>query len=161
MLGGALTGDPEQLVTGLAGIREAVPGDVSFVASPKYQSAARTTRASVLIVDPDMDVAFDGALIRVDNPSEAFVRLAAQVAPCPVVYKPGAHPTAVIASTVKLGKDVSIQPHAVIEDGAVIGDRTVIGAGSYIGHESRLGADCLLYANVNLRERTVLGEVVS
>jgi len=79
MVRGALTGDPEQLVTGLAGIREAVPGDVSFVASPKYQSAVKTTRASVLIVAPDMDVAFGGTLIRVDNPSESLVRLAAQV----------------------------------------------------------------------------------
>jgi len=137
--GGALTGDPEQLVTGLAGIREAVPGDVSFVASPKYQPAVKTTRASVLIVAPDMDVAFGGALIRVDNPSEAFVRLAAQVAPRAVSFRPGAHPTAIIAPTARLGKEVSIQPHAVIEDGAIIGDRTIIGAGSYIGHESRLG----------------------
>ena len=160
MVGGALTGDPEQLVTGLAGIREAVPGDVSFVASPKYQPAVKTTRASVLIVAPDMDVTFGGALIRVDNPSEAFVRLAAQVAPRPVSFRRGAHPTAIIAPTARLGKEVSIQPHAVIEDGAIIGDRTIIGAGSYIGHESRLGADCLLYACVSLRERTIIGDRV-
>jgi UDP-3-O-[3-hydroxymyristoyl] glucosamine N-acyltransferase len=160
MVGGALAGDPEQLVTGLAGIREAVPGDVSFVTSPKYQPAVKTTRASVLIVGKDMNVAFGGTLIRVGNPSEAFVRLAAQVAPPPVSYKPGAHPTAIIAPTARLGKDVSIQPHAVIEDGAVIGDRTIIGAGSYIGHESRLGADCLLYARVSLRERTMVGDRV-
>ena len=160
MVGGALTGDPEQLVTGLAGIREAVPGDVSFVASPKYQSAARTTRATVLIVARDMKVAFDGVLIHVENPSEAFVRLAAQVAPRPVSYAPGIHPTAIVAPTAELGADVSIQAHAVIEDGVSIGDRTIIGAGSFIGHESRLGADCLLYAHVNLRERTILGDRV-
>ena len=160
MVGGALTGDPEQLVTGLAGIREAMPGDISFVASAKYQPAVKTTRASVLIVGKDMDAAFGGTLIRVVNPSEAFVKLAAQVAPHPVSYQPGAHPTAIIAATVRLGKDVSIQPHAVIEDGAVIGDRTIIGAGSYIGHESRLGADCLLYARVSLRERTMVGDRV-
>jgi UDP-3-O-[3-hydroxymyristoyl] glucosamine N-acyltransferase len=160
MVEGALTGDPEQLVTGLAGIREAVPGDVSFVASPKYQPAVKTTRASVLIVATDMDVAFEGALIRVDNPSEAFIRLAAQVAPPAVSYKAGAHPTAIIAPTAKLGKDVSVQPHAVIEDGVIIGDRTVIGAGSYIGHGSHLGADCLLYARVSLRERTIIGDRV-
>ena len=69
MVGGALTGDAEQLVTGLAGIREAMPGDLSFVASPKYQPAVKATRASVLIVDKDMDVAFGGTLIRVGNPS--------------------------------------------------------------------------------------------
>ena len=157
---GALTGDPEQLVTGLAGIREAVPGDVSFVASPKYQSAVKTTRASVLIVAQDMEVVFDGVLIRVGSASEAFAKLTAEVAPQPVSYKPGVHPTAVISPTAKLGKDISVQPYAVIEDGAVIGDRTVIGAGGYIGHGSRVGADCLLYAHVNLRERTLVGDRV-
>jgi len=160
MVGGALTGDPEQLVTGLAGIREAVPGDVSFVANPKYLPAVKITRASVLIVGQDLDVAFGGTLIRVGNPSEAFARLTSQVAPAPVSYKPGVHPTAIISPTARLGRDVSIQPHVVIEDGAVIGDRTIIGAGSYIGHESCLGADCLLYAHVSLRERTAVGDRV-
>ena len=160
MVGGTLTGDPGLLVTGLAGLREAAPGDISFVASPKYQAAVKTTRASVLIVAQEMDVAFSGVLIRVGNPSEAFVKLCAQVAPPPVVYPSGIHPTAVVAPTAKLGKDVSIQPHAVIEDGVMIGDRTVIGAGAYVGHQSRVGADCLVYARVSLRERTTVGDHV-
>jgi UDP-3-O-[3-hydroxymyristoyl] glucosamine N-acyltransferase len=66
----------------------------------------------------------------------------------------------VVASSVKLGKGVSVQPHAVIEDGAVIGDRTVVGAGSHIGHRCRIGADCLLYSQVSVRERTTLGDRV-
>jgi UDP-3-O-[3-hydroxymyristoyl] glucosamine N-acyltransferase len=161
MVGGELAGNPEQLVTGMAGIREAVPGDVSFLASPKYQAAVKTTRASVLIVANDLDLTFGGTLVRVHDPSEAFAKLISQVAPSPVSFKPGVHTTAVIAPTAKLGKDVSVQPCAVIEDGAVIGDRTIIGAGSYVGHECRVGADCLLYAHVSLRERTILGDRVA
>jgi UDP-3-O-[3-hydroxymyristoyl] glucosamine N-acyltransferase len=160
MVEGELAGNPEQLVTGLAGIREAAPGDVSFVASPKYQAAVKTTHASVLIVARDLEVAFGGTLIRVDNPSDAFARLVGRVAPRPVTFKAGVHPSAIVASTATLGKDVSIQPYAVIENGAVIGDRTVIGAGSYVGHECRVGADCQLYAHVSLRERTTLGDRV-
>ena len=157
---GELAGNPEQLVTGLAGIREARPGDVSFLASPKYQAAVKTTHASVLIIARDIEVPFHGTLIRVDNPSEAFAKLVSQVAPRPVRFKPGIHPTAVVAPTAKLGQGVSIQPYAVIEDRAVIGDRTVVGAGGYIGHECRLGVDCLLYAHVSLRERTMVGDRV-
>jgi UDP-3-O-[3-hydroxymyristoyl] glucosamine N-acyltransferase len=160
MVRGELSGNPDQLVTGLAGLREATPSDVSFLASPKYQAAVRATRAGVLIVARDLKVDFDRVLIRVDNPSEAFAELVRQVAPPPVTFPPGVHPTAVVASTVRLGKDVSIQPHAVIEDRAVIGDRTVIGAGNYVGHESRVGADCRFYANVSLRERTMVGDRV-
>jgi UDP-3-O-[3-hydroxymyristoyl] glucosamine N-acyltransferase len=160
MVRGELSGNPDQLVTGLAGLREATANDVSFLASPKYQAVVKTTHACVLIVARDVTVDFDGAVVRVDNPSEAFAELVRQVAPLPVTFKPGIHPTAVVASTVRLGKDVSVQPHAVVEDGVVVGDRTVIGAGTYIGHESRVGSECRLYANVSLRERTVVGDRV-
>jgi UDP-3-O-[3-hydroxymyristoyl] glucosamine N-acyltransferase len=160
MVGGDVSGDADQMVTGLAGLREATPGDVSFLASPKYQAAVKTTQARVLIVAKDLHVDFDGAVIRVANPAEAFAELVRQVAPPPVTFPPGIHQSAVVASTARLGKDVSIQPHAVIEDRAVIGDRTVIGAGNYIGHESRVGADCRFYANVSLRERTMIGDRV-
>jgi UDP-3-O-[3-hydroxymyristoyl] glucosamine N-acyltransferase len=160
IVGGELSGDPEQLVTGLAGIREAAPGDISFLASPKYLAAVKSTRASVLIVPQDITVSFAGTLIRVDNPAEAFAKLVEQVAPHPVTYKPGIHATAIVASSAKLGQNISIQPRAVIEDGAVIGDRCVIGAGSYIGHECRLGSGCLIYPLVSIRERTTLGERV-
>ena len=160
MVRGELSGNPDQVVTGLAGLREATPNDVSFLASPKYQAAAKTTHARVLIVAKDLPVDFDGSVIRVDNPSEAFAELVRQVAPPPVTFPTGIHPTAVVASTARLGQDVSVQPHAVIEDRVVVGDRTVIGAGAYIGHESRVGVDCRFYANISLRERTIVGDRV-
>ncbi len=160
MVRGELSGNPDQVVTGLAGLREATANDVSFLASPKYQAAAKATHACVLIVARDLPVDFDGAVVRVDNPSEAFAELVRQVAPPPVTFPPGIHPSAVVASTARLGKDVSVQPHAVIEDRVVVGDRTVIGAGAYIGHESRVGSDCRFYANVSLRERTIIGDRV-
>ncbi len=106
MVRGELSGSPDQVVTGLAGLREATPNDVSFLASPKYQAAAKATHARVLIAARDLPVDFDGVVIRVDNPSEAFAELVRQVAPPPVTFPPGIHPTAVVASTARLGKDV-------------------------------------------------------
>jgi UDP-3-O-[3-hydroxymyristoyl] glucosamine N-acyltransferase len=160
IVGGELVGNPDQPVTGVAGIREAQSGDLAFIASPKYYSALKTTQAAAVIVARDAKVEFSGALIRVDNPVQAFTQVVMRVMPPPVKFAPGVHPTAVIAPTAKLGKDVSIQPHAVIEPGAVIGERTVIGASAYIGHGCTIGADCLLYANVTLREYTVLSNRV-
>jgi len=167
LVGGQLTGNPDELVAGVAGIREARPGDLTFVGSPKYLSAVATTQAAVVILARDAKVesgsgfpAATPTLIRVDNPVAAFTAVVQRLMPPPVKFAPGIHPTAVIAPNAQLGRDVSIQPHAVIEAGAVIGDRTVIGAGTYIGRGCRLGADCLLYANVTLREYTVLGDRV-
>jgi UDP-3-O-[3-hydroxymyristoyl] glucosamine N-acyltransferase len=160
IVGGTLSGDPGQLVTGVAGVREAQAGEVTFIASPKYAAAANTTRAAVIILAHNLAVESRATLIRVDDPAAAFAKLVEQVAPRPVQYATGVHPSAVIAATARLGREVSIQPHAVIEDGAVVGDRTVIGAGSYIGHQSEVGADCLIYPRVTLRERTRLGNRV-
>lgn len=169
LVGGELVGNPDQPVTGVAGIREAQPGDLAFIASPKYYSALKTTQAAAVIIarnakiesgSPAPSGATGPVLIRVDNPVQAFTQLVLRVMPPPVKFAPGIHPSAVIAPDAKLGKDVSIQPYAIIEPGAVIGDRTVIGAGAYVGHGCAIGADCLLYANVTLREYTVLGNRV-
>lgn len=159
-IGGELTGNPDECVTGVAGVREAQPGDLTFVGNPKYLRAIATTRASIVIVSRSAQVETTRTLIRVDNPVAAFTEIVKRFMSSPVKFAPGVHPTAVIAPDAKLGQDVSIQPHAVIEVEAVIGDRSVIGAGSYVGHGCRLGADCLLDANVTLREYTVLGDRV-
>jgi len=159
-VGGKLSGNPDEIVTGVAGIKEAQPGDLTFVGSPKYFSALKTTRASVVILASNAKVASDRTLIRVDNPLRAFATAVEHIVPPPIQFKPGVHPSAAIAPTAKLGKDVSIQPFVVIEDDAVVGDRTVVGAGSYVGNESQVGDDCIIYPRVTMRERTKLGDRV-
>ena len=161
IVGGTLAGNPDAMVTGLAGIKEAQPGDATFVGSPKYVSALKTTRASVILVTPAMtNAGATATLVCVDNPGKAFEQLVARVVPLPTRPRPGIHPSAIIAATAKLGKDVSVQAHVVIEDGVSVGDRTVIGAGSYLGPESTIGSESILYPRVTLRERTILGDRV-
>jgi UDP-3-O-[3-hydroxymyristoyl] glucosamine N-acyltransferase len=160
IVGGKLSGNPDEIVTGVAGIKEAQSGDLTFVGSPKYFSALKTTHASVIILASAAKVESDRALIRVDDPIKAFAKAVQHIVPPPIRFKPGVHPSAVVAPTAKLGKDVSIQPFVVIEDGATIGDRAVIGAGSYIGYESQVGADCIIYPRVTVRDRTKLGDHV-
>jgi UDP-3-O-[3-hydroxymyristoyl] glucosamine N-acyltransferase len=157
IVGGTLTGNPDAIVTGVAGIKEARPGDVTFVGSPKYLGALKTTRAAVILVAGDVAGAAGQTLIRVDNPGKSFEKLVAQIVPPPALIPPGIHPSAVIAANARLGADVAIQPQVVIEDGVVVGDRCVVGAGSYLGPDCVLGNDCRLYPRVTLRERTVLG----
>lgn len=161
LVGGELTGR-DVPIQGVAGIREAEPGDLSFIAAPRYSSLASKTKASAILVRREFkpDAALRCVLIRVADPLRAFAQIAALFAPAPIKFPPGIHPTAVIAQTVKLGQGVSVQPHAVIEEGVVIGDRTVIGAGCYIGHETTIGADTFLYPRVVVRERCRIGHRV-
>ena len=52
-LGATLHGDGETEITGVAGIEEAAAGQITFVSNPRYAAAARTTRASAVLVAPE------------------------------------------------------------------------------------------------------------
>ena len=60
-------------ITGVAGIEQAGPGQLTFVANPKYAAAAKTTRASAVIVAEDFP-ALPTATLRTRNPYLAFAR---------------------------------------------------------------------------------------
>ena len=157
MSGGELRGDPEQEITGAASLAEATAGEISFFGNAKYAAQLRDTRATAVFVPVDFEESIPAAQIRVPNPAKAFEQVVIKFAPAPVKFAPGIHETAVIAPTAKLGRAVSIQPHAVVEAGVEIGDNTVVGAGSYIGEQSVLGPDCMIYPRVSIRERTKIG----
>src|SRR5256885_8361693 len=142
--GGELRGDPAQKIAGAAALSDAVPGEVTFYADPRYMARLRKTRASAIFVPLDFSEKTEAAQIRVANPSKAFERVVLKLAPKPIAFAPGIHPTAVVDPTAKLGKGVSIQPHAVIEGNVKIGENTMIGAGSYVGQESVIGETCLI-----------------
>src|SRR5580700_10335187 len=92
-----LRGDPDLEITGVAGIEEAGPGQITFVANPKYAALARTTHASAILVAPDFpDV--PAATLRLKNPYLGFAR-AVEVFYQPPVWSPGIHTTAVIDPT--------------------------------------------------------------
>ena len=86
-LGAELRGDAELEVTGVKGIEEAGPTEVTFVANPRYAALARTTRAAAVLVDPDFpEIA--AATLRLKNPYLAFSR-ALSCFYQPPAYAPG------------------------------------------------------------------------
>src|SRR5947207_10627224 len=157
LCGGELRGDPALEIDGAASLSEAVAGEITFYADSRYLARLRQTRASAVFVPLDFSGQTAAAQIRVANPSKAFEQVVLKLAPKPIAFTPGIHPTAVVDPTAKIGSGISIRPHAVIESGATIGDNSVMGAGSYIGDESIICASCLIYANVTIRERTRIG----
>ncbi len=156
-LGAALDGDPNAVVERLAGIREAENGDITFVANPKYAQAASKTRATAVIVEPGWAHPCPASLIRAVKPDEAFSKVAEWLAPAPVTFKPGVHPSAVVAPDAVIGPDAHIGPHVVIESGVKIGARCILVAGCYLGQDVTLGDDCRFYPNVTVRERCRIG----
>lgn len=159
LLGGEVIGDDTQVITGISSLTEASPGDISFLANPKYESYLGETKATAVLVAAQHP-AKNLVQIVVPNPDFAFARVVATFGPKAVPPPIGIHPTAVIGERTKIGANAAIGPYAVITDGAVIGDNAVIYPHVYIGHESIIGADCTFYPQVSIRERCQIGNRV-
>ena len=64
----------------------------------------------------------------------------------------------IIDSSVKIGKDVTIEAGAVIEAGVELGENTFIGANVFVGKNSRIGSDCKIFQNVVIYDTTIIGK---
>src|SRR5664279_2768871 len=105
-LGAELRGDAEVEVTGVRGIEDAGPSEITFVANPRYASLARTTQAAAVLVEPEFQE-ISAATLRIKNPYLAFSRALA-IFYQPPVYDPGVHPTALIDPTAEIGEGAHI-----------------------------------------------------
>ncbi len=153
-----LEGDGDLEVTRVAGMQDAQPGDVTFLANPKYEKLLASTRASAVILK-DSAPAAPCAMLRARDPYLAFARavglFAAVSRPAP-----GVHALAAIAADARLGADVSVGPFVAIGEGTRIGDRTIIFPNVTIGAGTSIGSDCTIHSNVAIRERCTLGDRV-
>src|SRR5690348_5912104 len=95
-------------ITGVAGIETAGPGQLTFVANPKYAALARATKASAIIVSEEFP-ALSTPTLRSKNPYLDFAR-ALELFYKPPKYDPGIHPTAVVHSSAKIGSGAHIGP---------------------------------------------------
>jgi UDP-3-O-[3-hydroxymyristoyl] glucosamine N-acyltransferase len=93
------------------------------------------------------------------EPKFGFAKAAAWLLGIPRIAE-GIHPTAVIASSARLGVNVAVGPYAVIEDEVEIGAGTEIGAFCFVGRGGRLGENCQLYPHVTLYAGARLGRRV-
>jgi UDP-3-O-[3-hydroxymyristoyl] glucosamine N-acyltransferase len=155
-LGATLAGPGEIEITGVAGIEDAGPGEITFVSNPRYAAAARTTRAGAVIVAPDFP-AIAAATLRCNNPYLTFAR-AIELFYQPPQYAPGAHPTAVIHPTASLGARVHLGAYVVIDADAEIGEDSVLLPHVVVYRGARIGRRCLLHAHAVVREYCRVGD---
>jgi len=167
MVGATVEGDDSIAITGFAKIEEAKPGDVSFIANPKYEHFIDNTHASALLVSTRFRPRHDGdpVLIKVEDPyaSLAFLLSAFESMkpqktgieqPCHlgagVEVREGSYvgAFAYIGDGVRLGRNVKIYPQAYIGDGVEIGDDTVIRAGVRVYEGCKIGSRCILHSGV-------------
>jgi UDP-3-O-[3-hydroxymyristoyl] glucosamine N-acyltransferase len=144
----------------VAGIREALASDLSYVVDAKYASDAVNSGASAVMVGRDWSEVLPAVLIRVDDPEKAFYSMALAFAPPAPEFPPGIHSSAVVADEARLGDGVHIGPQVVIESGVSIGARSIIGPGTHVGTGTVIGEDCRIHALVSVREYVTPGNRV-
>jgi UDP-3-O-[3-hydroxymyristoyl] glucosamine N-acyltransferase len=151
-------GDPDLEITGVAGIEEATPGQITFIANPKYIASVKTTAASAIIVGDDFPVR-PVALLRSGNPYLAFAR-AIDLFYEPPQYRPGIHPTAIVAKSARLGTNAHVGAYVVIDEDVQIGDNAVLLPHVVIYRSVHIGDNFLAHAHAVVREHCVLGNNV-
>jgi UDP-3-O-[3-hydroxymyristoyl] glucosamine N-acyltransferase len=148
-------GDAAIEIRRVATIEDAGPGDLTFLANPRYADKLGATKASAVIMNGDT-VSAPCAVIRSRSPYLTFARAAQVLAPVRAVPA-GVHPLASVAPDAAVDPTASIGAFAVIGAGAAVGARTVVHPHVVIGDGASVGADCLLHAHVSIREGCRVG----
>jgi UDP-3-O-[3-hydroxymyristoyl] glucosamine N-acyltransferase len=149
---------PETEVSGVAGIEDAGPQQITFISNPKYAAQAKSTRAAAILVTPDFP-AEGRPLLRHANPYLAFAR-ALELFYEPPKYEPGIHPTVIIDPSARIGSGAHISPYVVIGDGVVIGDDAVLLAHVVIYRGARIGHRFFAHSHAQVREFCEVGDDV-
>jgi len=157
-LNGSVSGDGGVVIERIRGIDEAGPGDLTFVANPKYRKKMETTGASAILVVPGTVCAGKNLLI-VGDPYVALGQLLA-------LFHPEDEETAGISknATVEAGADVSpeavIYPGVHVCSGAHVEKQVVLYPGVFIGRDAAVGEASILYPGVTVYRRCRIGRRV-
>ena len=162
------TGSDDLEIAGAAGLDIAKPGEITFLANPKYTPQVKETRASAIFLSEDAAVDRPGlAVLRAGDAYLAYTRALRLFHPEPAI-KPGIHPTAVIDETATVAEDVEIganvvisngcrvesgvriHPNVTIYNGAVIGRGTVLHSGVSIRENCETGRNCIIHNNTTI-----------
>jgi UDP-3-O-[3-hydroxymyristoyl] glucosamine N-acyltransferase len=156
-----LRGDPDARVTGVATLRDARAGHLSFLTNPRYRRFLPATAATAVVLDEPTSADCTVAALISANPYADYARIAAWLHP-PPPPSPGIHPSAVVDATARVAPSATVGPQAVIEAGCEVGERAVIGAGavvgagSVVGADSRLAARVVFYRGVRIGQRCII-----
>ena len=156
-LGATLYGDGELIITGVASMKSAKQGQITFLSDKKFENNLSTCGATAVVITEDSLKYWNGADLVAKDPYLCYAKLAQILDTTPLPAEDIAD-SAIIATTAQLGKNVSIGPNAVIESGAILGDNCCIGAGCFIGKDTVIGAGTKLWANISIYHNCVIGE---
>ncbi len=139
-------GQPDMPVTGLNEIHRVEEGDIVFVDHPKYYQKALESRATVVLINQEVDCPEGKGLLVMEKPFDGFNRLISQfrphrfdaqdAIPPEVGEDTFIAPQVYIGNRVRIGRNCVIHPHVVLHDDVCIGDRVIVQSGTVLGSEA-------------------------
>ena len=146
-IGGRVEGNEQATVSTFAKIEEATEGAITFLSNPKYTSYIYDTKASIVLVNDDLELEHpvESTLIRVPNAYECVAKLM-QMYAASLPKKTGIDPLAFVSKTAEIGKDVYVGPFTYIGEGVKIGDGTRIFPNVTIYDGCQIGQNVTIHA---------------
>ena len=152
-----LKGQAEAEINAVASLQDARTGSISFCTGRRHLAELEKTRATAVILDPDLSEHYSGNALLSEDPHLAFTRIAHLLHPSS--RKPaGTHVSAVVHAQAMVHESASIAEYVVIEKSASIAADCEIGAGCYIGEGVIIEQGTVLKSNVTLYHGTSLGK---
>jgi UDP-3-O-(3-hydroxymyristoyl) glucosamine N-acyltransferase len=131
-------------VLGMNEIHVVQHGDIVFVDHPKYYEKALQSKATIVLINKEVESPDGKALLISDDPFRDFNKLTE-------FFKPFQKATNLIAPSARIGENTIIQP------GAFVGNNVVIGNNCCIHSNVTIYDDCIIGDNVTIHAGTVLG----
>lgn len=159
---GKIEGSGNVTVNAFGKIEEALPGQLTFLANPKYEDHLYTTQASVIIVNDSLQVkkTVQSTLIRVPDAYSAFAQLLTVYQE--LISKPvhGIQDQTFISASAKLGQHLYIGQFSYVGENAIIGNNTKIHPQVFIGNQVEVGENTVIHAGVKIYQGCKIGSNV-
>jgi UDP-3-O-[3-hydroxymyristoyl] glucosamine N-acyltransferase len=142
-----IIGEKEGAATGINEIHKVEEGDMVFVDHPKYYQKCIQSAATYIIINQRTEFPPHKALLLVDDPFEAYLKIIRNYRPFKPLLKSVSEsaivgegtmimPGVAIGNDVTIGKDCVIYPNVVIMDHCIVGDRVLIQPGTVVGSDA-------------------------
>ncbi|MBS1598961.1 MAG: UDP-3-O-(3-hydroxymyristoyl)glucosamine N-acyltransferase [Bacteroidetes bacterium] len=163
MINGKVEGNADVAVASFGKIEEAVAGQLSFLANPKYEEYIYTTGASIVIVNDTLELKqkVNASLIRVPDAYSAFAALLSKYQEILSQQMVGIQEPSYISKTAKLGEKIFVGAFAYIGEQVVIGNHVKIYPQVFLGDNVKVDDNCTLLPGVRIYHDCVIGKNVT
>ena len=163
IINGKIEGDENVSVSSFGKIENAQPGQLAFLANPKYEEYLYTTEASVIIINETQELKqkLTATLIRVPDAYSSFATILANYQKMMTEHMTGIQQPAYISATAKLGENIFIGAFSYIGNNVIIGDNVKIFPHVFLGDNVTVDVNTTIYPGVKIYYDCVIGKNVT